>query len=363
MPYPYRKYRLKESLRIPSKIRDSVNQTGHKSEISSILTASSDLNISTNNLQERKKVAIRSNSSEDEEEIVLRDDLTDENNIIPTTNWSLSEDKQDQFVKRKMLFPEKLIELLCSSETDKTIISWDAQGTSFMIHDPLRFSKEILPVAFRTKTYSSFTRQLKLYKFIRVLLPTMKMKRAYKHVLFLKAQPELCKNIKRIKVDNKIKESIYVSQDDPLQKKQDENEPKQEIKINKSKVLKRKAVDSLENSFLQKGGIITSTNEGHNQMQELIQNSSHHMQEQDRLHMYNLNVESHIALRRQRIIESYAQLIERHKALSISPKTDLSTVLNRSLHSMPCSVPLNIHASPFPSNQQLLQYFLNNPKV
>jgi len=257
-----------------------------------------------------------------------------------------------------MLFPVKLFKLLCSSETDKTIISWDAQGTSFLIHDPLRFSKEIMSVTFKTNTYSSFTRQLKLYSFNRILLPTMKKKRAYRHAFFLKAEPELCKKIKKIKVDNKITELAHLSQDSSLRNEEDKIESEQEKNVNKTKTLKRKAVDSLENSSLQKVGMMTSIKDGPNQEQELNQNLNHHLQEQDRLHIYHLNIQSHMEFHRQRILQSYATLIEieshahlmeSQRLLSISPKIDQPTASNRSLHSLPFSVPLDIHASHFPT--------------
>lgn len=50
--------------------------------------------------------------------------------------------------------------IVLSIEEFEPIISWDAHGVSFTIHDADRLSKEVLPKFFKGTKYSSFLRKL-----------------------------------------------------------------------------------------------------------------------------------------------------------------------------------------------------------
>lgn len=50
--------------------------------------------------------------------------------------------------------------IVLSIEEFEPIISWDALGVSFTIHDADRLSKEVLPKFFKGVKYSSFLRKL-----------------------------------------------------------------------------------------------------------------------------------------------------------------------------------------------------------
>merc|ERR1719401_2190348 len=185
--------------------------------------------------------------------------------------------------KRNVLFPVKLHELLCHSSTDNSLISWNPEGTFFIIHDPLRFSEEISPKTFRTSTYSSFTRQLKIYDFKRVAEMEYFKDQAYYHELFLRAKPELCRKMKRISV-MKNKNGLNV--------KGNNYNPCDLVRSEKSK---RKYYESLEVSSIRSDetiaekiihGVCNDQNLNENQ------NLSQYFQQLNSLKIFNKNIES-----------------------------------------------------------------------
>lgn len=60
-------------------------------------------------------------------------------------------------------FLEKLYTIL--EEESEDVISWNASGTSFIIHNPQRFSQEIMGKYFKSSKFNSFVRQLNFYGF------------------------------------------------------------------------------------------------------------------------------------------------------------------------------------------------------
>jgi len=87
-----------------------------------------------------------------------------------------------------------LHELELSGEDD--IVSWLPHGRAFLVKDMNRFMKLIVPRYFIEQTrWSSFSRQLNLYGFLRVANgPDVG---AYYHELFLKGRPGLCNYMRR----------------------------------------------------------------------------------------------------------------------------------------------------------------------
>jgi len=203
--------------------------------------------------------------------------------------------------KKNVLFPVKLHELLCHSSTDNSLISWNPEGTFFIVHDPLRFSEEITPNTFRTSTYSSFTRQLKIYDFKRVADMEYFKDQAYYHELFLRAKPELCRKMKRI--------SVMKNKRGFKEKENKKNYPCDLVRSGKSK---RKSFESLEVSSISSNetladeimyGVCNDQNQN--------QNLSQYLQELNSLKTLNKNIESLLLLshcRRKLLDSSYLRL-------------------------------------------------------
>ena len=102
----------------------------------------------------------------------------------------------------KMLFPEKLHQLLSlpESEVDPGIISWASHGRCFLVHHPREFTRELMPKYFSHNAITSFQRQLNLYGFKRITKSGSKDQGAYYHELFLRGRPALCRRMRRQKI-------------------------------------------------------------------------------------------------------------------------------------------------------------------
>jgi len=81
------------------------------------------------------------------------------------------------------------------------IISWLPHGRSWMILNPKKFEKEVLPVYFDHAKISSFIRQANGWGFRR--LTAGRDRNSYYHPKFLRALPHLCKDMKRPGVSEK----------------------------------------------------------------------------------------------------------------------------------------------------------------
>jgi hypothetical protein len=84
------------------------------------------------------------------------------------------EDRNNKEVKRHPLtaspdltFPWRLFVMLENSTVEgfDEIVSWVPAGDAFKVHNPQKFSAEILPRFFQMKKHGSFTRQLHAYSF------------------------------------------------------------------------------------------------------------------------------------------------------------------------------------------------------
>jgi HSF-type DNA-binding len=95
-------------------------------------------------------------------------------------------------------FPEKLYRMLeeTSEAGSEDIVSFTSSGKAFEIYRIDAFLEEIIPKFFRHKSISSFRRQLSMYGFRRV--KDGPDHGAYFHELFVRGQPDLCRQMKRV---------------------------------------------------------------------------------------------------------------------------------------------------------------------
>jgi len=99
---------------------------------------------------------------------------------------------------RQNSFPVKLHKNLHKIEMEglASVISWQPNGHSFVIHDRHLFVGLILPIYFDGITYSSFQRQLKRFGF--TLITNGRDRGGYFHSMFLRDVPSLSKHILRM---------------------------------------------------------------------------------------------------------------------------------------------------------------------
>ena len=95
------------------------------------------------------------------------------------------------------------------------IISWAPHGRCFLIHQPKLFVQVILPNYFLFTKKTSFTRQLNLYGFVRLLSNGPDKGGRYYHEKFLRSKSELCKLIKRIPLKGSKHSLCQDSQQEP----------------------------------------------------------------------------------------------------------------------------------------------------
>jgi hypothetical protein len=107
----------------------------------------------------------------------------------------------------RLSFPCKLFHMLEDAEEKgfRHIVSWNAEGNGFMVHDASVFLKTIIPQYFNHQTkYKSFQRQLSLYGFTRIAAGRRKGLRF--HPNFARGSRQLCKPMRPI-ASTKPKES------------------------------------------------------------------------------------------------------------------------------------------------------------
>ncbi|GFR29612.1 heat shock factor protein [Trichonephila clavata] len=114
-------------------------------------------------------------------------------------------------------FLTKLWKLVTDVSCDD-LISWSLAGTSFIIFDEIRFSKELLPMYFKHNNMASFVRQLNMYGFRKLSCVDQGGMHCYKneiefyHQYFLKGQESLLELIKR-KIPNSKSDEPRVKQE------------------------------------------------------------------------------------------------------------------------------------------------------
>ena len=96
-------------------------------------------------------------------------------------------------------FPNKLYRILTEMEAagDDDVFSFTADGDCIEVHQPSVFEQEYIPKFFRHSKITSFHRQLGLYGFKRI--NEGPNTGCYTHPLFIRGQPHLVDQIKRVR--------------------------------------------------------------------------------------------------------------------------------------------------------------------
>ena len=124
----------------------------------------------------------------------------------PTEAVVSSDDEQSKKSRRgprggvAVPFPDKLHHMLTQVEREDLshIVSWQAHGRCFVVHNAKEFVATIMPKFFRQTKLTSFQRQLNLYGFCR--LTSGRDRGGYYHELFLYGRPFLCKQMMRTRI-------------------------------------------------------------------------------------------------------------------------------------------------------------------
>jgi hypothetical protein len=100
----------------------------------------------------------------------------------------------------KIPFPIKLFQILEQIDIHNPelapVVSWQPHGRSFRVHDLEKFKERILPEFFNDSQYTSFTRQLNLWRFKRMKGSGLD-RSSYYHPMFLRDRPFLCNGMNR----------------------------------------------------------------------------------------------------------------------------------------------------------------------
>eukprot|EP00547_Thalassionema_nitzschioides_P001579 CAMPEP_0194208610 /NCGR_PEP_ID=MMETSP0156-20130528/7013_1 /TAXON_ID=33649 /ORGANISM="Thalassionema nitzschioides, Strain L26-B" /LENGTH=234 /DNA_ID=CAMNT_0038935615 /DNA_START=57 /DNA_END=761 /DNA_ORIENTATION=- len=106
-------------------------------------------------------------------------------------------------------FPTILFDIVSHAATlgVDNVISWDEEGSGFIIYDKKAFVLKILPKISKQSKYSSFRRQLTAYGFERVSLPG-RATISYTHQAFRRDDPNACTTIRRQYARKKLHEEM-----------------------------------------------------------------------------------------------------------------------------------------------------------
>jgi hypothetical protein len=108
-------------------------------------------------------------------------------------------------------FPCRLFGMLEDADEKgfRHIVSWNAEGNGFMVHDTAAFLKTTIPQYFNQTKYKSFQRQLSLYGFTRIA--TGRRKGLSFHPNFVRGSKQLCKPMRPITKPKESKSSYASS--------------------------------------------------------------------------------------------------------------------------------------------------------
>lgn len=118
---------------------------------------------------------------------------------------------------RKASTPPFLLKtyMLVEDPATDDVISWNADGSAFIVRQPAEFARDLLPSLFKHSNFSSFIRQLNTYGFRKIATSQWE----FSNNMFRKGERDLLCDIRRKKAwtnnnknNNKIKESTYEDQ-------------------------------------------------------------------------------------------------------------------------------------------------------
>eukprot|EP01083_Nonionella_stella_P076892 209695_1 len=97
--------------------------------------------------------------------------------------------------KTAVRFPAKLMQVLSSKQCEH-IIAWTRNGSCFVIKKPSLLVKEVLPFYFKEAKYTSFTRKLHRWGFVKTnLKDSSNTQTIYFHKYFQRGDPDLCEKM------------------------------------------------------------------------------------------------------------------------------------------------------------------------
>jgi len=116
-------------------------------------------------------------------------------NSMPALVMEASSRKEKE---ARLHFPCKVYDMLedADKQGHKEIVSWNASGTGFTVHNKDLFTKKIIPQYFNQTKYKSFQRQLSLYGFQRITGGENKGLRY--HEKLRRGMRDLCRSMKPI---------------------------------------------------------------------------------------------------------------------------------------------------------------------
>ncbi len=125
--------------------------------------------------------------------------LASNKNGAPINAFTLNEGFKDKAVP-DLLFPWKLHDMLDETELDQdlktNVVSWQADGVSFNVHDKDRFVREVIPKYFDNlpKDWDSFLNLLSSWGFVRFTSGTQKG--TIIHRLLVRGKRQICKQMR-----------------------------------------------------------------------------------------------------------------------------------------------------------------------
>jgi hypothetical protein len=127
-----------------------------------------------------------------EEEMQEEKDEEDDDNIKVVVKGTVQDLVKTE---KKQTFAEYLMEVI-NDEANHDVLQWMPCGTQFTITNHRKFTMERMPGLFKIRNMSSFVRKLTRWGFHRVHEKETGNSDIFRHELFLRDKPELCKKIR-----------------------------------------------------------------------------------------------------------------------------------------------------------------------
>ncbi|XVE95927.1 hypothetical protein REPUB_Repub02eG0177600 [Reevesia pubescens] len=108
--------------------------------------------------------------------------------------------------------------MLVEDPVTDNVISWNADGTGFVVWQPAEFARDLLPTLFKHSNFSSFVRQLNTYGFRKVATGRWE----FFNVMFRKSERELLCNIRRRKAWSNKQQTAATIQVSPQESDEDQ---------------------------------------------------------------------------------------------------------------------------------------------